>query len=391
MHESVYVLTVETFVFGLLGVLLVAQRLDVAQFPAGTAWPVFSSCIVLMLAYAQVLLALCCAIAIGQFGALAHGMMDACARSAGRLASAAVLTVCYVAALLLISNNTGSAKLLPEQNSVQCLLAQLCGTICASDGPVLWSYGVYLAVLLPVWALVASLQVTAAGMCKDESRPAHGRLLCINIAYLLTYHVNYTLLMNVKCNQACHGAAVTQQPTLIECKEVLFFVGALCASDMVAETVLVRKTLSLSRLFRVLLRIQVNFLPGIPSADVFCLLRLGQLLAVFFFNFRAATPLPSQLLVAHMSLASVMCLLDIVEVFVRSGSAPNTPNTSEISAQQTVPTQNADAGGQAVVQLPRSNKAFEVESGNRRKFMMTFTGRSRWPSMLNVPTVKKTT
>ena len=93
-----------------------------------------------------------------------------------------------------------------------------------------------------------------------------------------------------------------------------------------------------------------------------------------------------------VSLASILCLLDIVEVFVRSGSAPNTPNTpntSEISAQQTVPTQNADAGGQAVVQLPRSNKAFEVESGNRRKFMMTFTGRSRWPSMLNVPTVKE--
>ena len=268
MHEPVYVLTVEAVVFGLLGVVLVAQRLDVAQFPAGTAWPVFSSCIVLMLAYAQVLLSLCCAIAIGQFGALAHGMMDACARSAGRLASAAVLTVCYVAALLLISNNTGSVKLLREQNSVQCLLAQLCGTICASDGPVLWSYGVYLAVLLPVWALVASLQGAAAGMCKDESRASHGRLLCINIAYLLTYHVNYTLRMNVRCNQACHGAAVTQ-------------------------------------LFRVLLRIQVNFLPGIPSADVFCLLRLGQLLAVFFFNFRAATPLPWQLLVAHISESSI--------------------------------------------------------------------------------------
>ena len=122
-------LTVESFVFGFLVVLLVAQTFDVAQFPAWTACPLFSCCIVLMLAYAQVLLALCCAIAIGQFGALAHGMMDACARSAGRLASAAGLTACYVAQFLLISNNTVCVKLPREHTSVQCLRAESRGTI----------------------------------------------------------------------------------------------------------------------------------------------------------------------------------------------------------------------------------------------------------------------
>jgi hypothetical protein len=237
MHELVYVLTVEAFVFGLLAVLLVAQRWDVWEWRADRAWPVFSSCVLLLLGYAQVLLVLCCAIAVGRFGVLAHGIMDACARSAGRLSTVAVLSMLYVAALLLISDKT-------QPGSLQCSLAQLCGTSCAAARPVLWSYHVYLAVLLPVGALVAALQVTAAGMCKDIQRTSRTRLLCINCAYILTYNVNYMLRMNVRCKQACDGATVTEKPALIVCKDVLYFVGALCVSDILAETVMMRHTLS---------------------------------------------------------------------------------------------------------------------------------------------------
>jgi hypothetical protein len=389
MHELVYVLTVEAFVFGLVAVLLVAQRWDVWESRADRAWPVFSSCVVLILGYAQVLLVLCCFIAVGRFGVLAHGMMDACARSAGRLSTVALLSVCYVAALLLISNST-------EQGSVQCFLAQLCGTSCAPARPVLWSYSVYLAVLLPVGALVAALQVTAAGMCKDLQRTSRTRLLCINCVYLLTYNVNYTLRMNVRCKQACDGAAVTDKATLIVCTEVLYFVGALCASDILAETVMMRHTLSIRFLRRPLPQM-VNRIfppfPRLPSVAVFSLLRLCQLLSVVFFNWRAATPLPWQLLVAHISLASILCLLDILEVVVQYASAVNTRdrNTRDLPAQQIVLKQDTDAGVQHVPTALRTNKAFEVDSGSRRKFMMTFTGRSRWPSMLNAPTVKKMT
>ena len=85
MHELVYVLTVEAAVFDSLGVLLVAQRWNVLEWSAAESWPVFSSSLVLIFAYAQVLLILCCAIAVGKFGESTYGVIDACARSAGWL------------------------------------------------------------------------------------------------------------------------------------------------------------------------------------------------------------------------------------------------------------------------------------------------------------------
>ncbi len=188
MHELLYVLTVESLVFGLLGVLLIAQRWNIMQWPEDRVWPVFSSCLVLMFAYSLFQIVLCCVIAVGWFCVLTHSLMDAYERSSGRLVTSAVLSVCYVSALLFISH---------QQQSRQCLIMQLYGTSCAPDSVMLWSFSifaataqhVYFAVLLPLWSLVAALLLTAAGMCKDEQRASRGRLLCINTTYLLMqYH-----------------------------------------------------------------------------------------------------------------------------------------------------------------------------------------------------------
>jgi hypothetical protein len=422
MHELVYVLTVESFVFGLLGVLLVAQRWDVFQWPEGRAWPVFSTCLVVIFGYSQILLALCCGIAIGRFGALTHSLMDACARSAGRLVTSAVLTVCYVAALLIISHRT---QLQGQQagQSMQCMLMQLCGTSCAPGSAETFSMfegtahditlvnviinflqlfvlgtaqHVYFAVLLPVWALVAALLVTAAGMCKDEQRSSRGRLLCINIAYMLAYHVNYMLRMNVRCQQACSGAVVTHPTELIICKEALFLAGALCVSDIFAETVLVRHTilrLHAGRGRGKLPNIEKYMIMRISGVFVFGILRLAQVLAVLVFNWLAESQLqlPWQLMVVHVSLASVLCLLDIVQVVIEYTHAQKVSvelADSKLAAQQTGFKQGSDAVEEA---LPRSLKAFEVDPKSRKKFMMTFTGKTRWPAVLNVATTKKST
>ena len=403
MHELVYVLTVESFVFGLLGVLLVAQRWDVFQWPEGRAWPVFSTCLVVIFGYSQILLALCCGIAIGRFGALTHSLMDACARSAGRLVTSAVLTVCYVAALLIISHRT---QLQGQQagQSMQCMLMQLCGTSCAQGSASLFSFSifegtaqhVYFAVLLPVWALVAALLVTAAGMCKDEQRSSRGRLLCINIAYLLAYHVNYMLRMNVRCQQACSGAVVTHPTELIICKEALFLAGALCVSDIFAETVLVRHTilrLHAGRGRGKLPNVEKYMIMRISGVFVFGILRLAQVLAVLVFNWLAESQLqlPWQLMVVHVSLASVLSLLDIVQVVIEYTHAQKVSvelADSKLAAQQTGFKQGSDAVEEA---LPRSLKAFEVDPKSRKKFMMTFTGKTRWPAVLNVATTKKST
>jgi hypothetical protein len=405
MHELVYVLTVESFVFGLLGVLLVAQRWDVFQWPEGRAWPVFSTCLVVIFGYSQILLALCCGIAIGRFGALTHSLMDACARSAGRLVTSAVLTVCYVAALLIISHRT---QLQGQQagQSMQCMLMQLCGTSCAPGSASLFSFSifegtaqhVYFAVLLPVWALVAALLVTAAGMCKDEQRSSRGRLLCINIAYLLAYHVNYMLRMNVRCQQACSGAVVTHPTELIICKEALFLAGALCVSDIFAETVLVRHTilrLHAGRGRGKLPNIEKYMIMRISGVFVFGILRLAQVLAVLVFNWLAESQLqlPWQLMVVHVSLASVLSLLDIVQVVIEYTHAQKVSvelADSKLAAQQIGFKQGSDAVEEAMP-LPRSLKAFEVDPKSRKKFMMTFTGKTRWPAVLNVATAKKST
>ena len=190
MHELVYVLTVEAFFFGLLGVVLIAQTIDVFNLEANTyntVCPVLSASLFFILAYVLFLLVTCCAISVGKFGVLAHGMMDACARSAGRLVYVVVLSVCYVTILLLyydsnyvlLNYDLSSTNKTTEnkKHSVQCLLAQLCGTSCS--GSVLWSYSAYLSLMLPVMAFIATLQVTAAGMCKNSKKSSHARLLCV--------------------------------------------------------------------------------------------------------------------------------------------------------------------------------------------------------------------
>ena len=380
MHELVYVLTVESFVFGLLGVLLIAQRWNIMQWPDDRSWPVFSSCLVLIFSYSLFQIVLCCVIAVGRFGVLTQSLMDACVRSSGHLVTSAVLSVCYVSALLFISY---------QQQSRQCLIMQLYGTSCAPDSIVLWSFSifaataqhVYFAVLLPLWGLVAALLLTAAGMCKDEQRASRGRLLCINTSYLLAYHVNYMLRMNVRCQQACSGAVVTQPSEIIMCKEILFFAGALCVSDVLAETVLVRHTV----VFKYPANVEKYMMMRISGVVIFCVLRLAQLLSVVIFNWVAESSLqlPWQLMVVHVSLASVLCLLDIVQVVIEYAHTQKPSAMLVEQNQQTVIKQ--DASIEEVVPVPRSLKSFEVDTKSRKKFMMTFTGRSRWPTMLDLP------
>jgi hypothetical protein len=269
---------------------------------------------------------------------------------------------------------------------------------------------VYFAVLLPVWALVAALLVTAAGMCKDEQRASRGRLLCINIAYMLALNVNYILRMNVRCKQACNGEPVTKAVELKICKEVIFFAGALCVSDIFAETALVRHTVLRLQAGRGRGKLQnelQNELPNelqnvekntirLSGVFIFCFLRVAQVLSVFFFNSFTATELqlPWQLIVAHISLASILCLLDVVQVVIEYAnleSASVEPAESNLAAQQIAAQQTVlQAGVDAVQQaVPRSLKAFELDPKSRKKFMMTFTGKTRWPAVLNIPQAKK--
>lgn len=385
MHELVYVLTVEAVVFGFLGTQLVAQRWNTLEWSPAESIPVLSSSLVLMFAYAQVLLVLSCALAVGKFGMASYGVMDACARSAGRVATVAMLSAGYVAALLLIVKAS-------EPEVLNCFLTQLFGTNCSAANQVLWTYSVYLAVLLPVWALVGGLQLTASAMCKYPKRTSRCRVLSANSAFVLAYLVNSSLRTNVGCSPACAqvfanttgGNATTAAPlkvTMVH-TNLLFLTGSLCFSDFLAEFVMYRPTVNPLAL----LGVRANY--SIRSPIIFSCLRIAQVLGVFLFiMFATEEPeFPSQLLYVHTSLAGVLCVFDIVEVVLEKASFTKKTPAPATNTQQQGP---AEMAGQ---RLPAPQaKAFEVGERSRRKFMMTFTGRSRWPAVMNVPPQKKTT
>jgi hypothetical protein len=201
------------------------------------------------------------------------------------------------------------------------------------------------------------------------------------------------LRMNVRCKQACSGEPVTGPVELIRCKEVLFFAGALCVSDIFAETALVRHTVLRLRGGRGRSKLPnvEQYTIRISGVFIFGILRFAQLLSVFFFNWFSGTELqlPWQLMVAHISLASILCLLDVVQVVIEYANPEYVsvePAESNLAAQQTVLKPGFDAVQEAV---PRSLKAFEVDPKSRKKFMMTFTGKTRWPAVLNIATAKK--
>lgn len=381
MHELVYVLTVEAAVFGSLGVLLAAQRWNVLQWSDTESLPVFSSSLVLMFAYAQVLLLLGCAIAVGKFGELTFGVMDACARSAGRLATAAVLSACYVAALLVMTDAS-------EPHLVPCFLAHLFGSSCTAAKPVLWSYSIYFSVLLPVWALVAGLQVTAAGMCKNPKQVSRARLLTANSAFLLTFMVNTSLRDNVGCRHACGEVLLPENQNTEVDRNLLFLIGSLCLSDVLAECLL--------HFYRVhpLALLSPSNAYAVRGTTAFYVLHAGQVLGVFFYHrvaVRTELQLPSVLMYVHTGIAGVLCVLDIVQVLVHHPVAKQQTQQPASEPQRETLLDRLQTQQTQLVQEPLSNKPFEVDHRSRRKFMMTFNGRSRWPAVLDVPNQKKST
>jgi hypothetical protein len=153
MNESVYVLTVEALVFGVLYTVLLVQRLNVFAWPSDRTWPVFASCLQLMLFSGTALQALCCFLGAGR---MAPGIRDACSRSAGRLCTVVLLSGIYV----------GTVAMLYDAEHRSCVLCQLCGLTCKPLGTAL-SYSLYLAALLPAIVIQAGMLITAAGMCKE--------------------------------------------------------------------------------------------------------------------------------------------------------------------------------------------------------------------------------
>lgn len=377
MNELVYVLAVEALVFGALCTVVLAQRLDVFHWPADRTWPVLASSLQALLLNAHALVLLCCFVAAGRFASYAPDVRDACARSAGRLATATALGAVYVAVLLAARGDASD-----------CVLCQLLGTSCAQPETLFWSasYAAFLAVLLPVAALQAALLVAAAGMCKEQ-RVAPRRLATANCALLIAMQVQTALQLSSKylparCASGSAGGASQRAP---------------------ADLLAVGSTPHVI--------VSIQFFYALDAVADFCASlvlegRAGLYLPVFFTVCRAAAvalvwilqPLfsdsgvfpPPAVLLAHSALAAVLAAFDLADVWLKH--VANSRANSRARDQQRLETLHALEHDRRVEVAdvakapaadPRGRSlraAFEVEPARRRRFMLTFNNKARWPA-----------
>jgi hypothetical protein len=365
MNELVYVLAVEALVFGALCTVLVAQRLNVFIWPAAQTWPVLASCVQVLLLTAHVLLLLCCFIAAGRFGSFAPDVRDASARSAGRLATAAMLSCVYVAALLAARWGAGD-----------CVLCQLLGTSCATPGIAAgsWSYEAYVAVLLPVAAFQAALLLAAAGMCK-ERRVVPRRVATANFAVLLALQVHSVLEGNMKrlpgrCGAGLEASADGGKVSLVNTHVlVLFFIFyALDASaDLAAGLVLGGRAGQRLPLF-------------------FTLCRTAQLAAPWVLQtLWDGGELPWQVLLGHSALALLLAALDVADIWLGHFEAHESQVQGEgsVAAEKqlhalSTPKQETLVSAAALRSSVPTRPAFEIEPARRHRFVLAFNNKPRW-------------
>jgi hypothetical protein len=207
MNEWIYVLTVEALVFGLLGTLVTAQRLDVLTWPEDETWPVFGTSILAILAYSLSLLVICSVITASRLGSLAEDVCHAFSRSAGRLVTVAGLWVIFQSTVVYAN----------DKRHWPLLLCQLWGTTCKDPGAVLWaySYSMYLAVLLPLLVWCGGLQIVASGKLVSDKitrKTSARRILTMNVLSILLLHSTYTIQENFSlgCEQGCPESTTSQ-------------------------------------------------------------------------------------------------------------------------------------------------------------------------------------
>ena len=369
MNELVYVLTVEALVFGTLCTILVAQRIDVFDWPPEHTWPVFSTCMQLILWYGAGLQMLCCFLAAGHdeksaislnadHHEIASNIQNACARSAGRLSTAVLLNLIYV----------GTLSVLYETDQRFCVLCQLWGKTCAQSQTFVGSrsYGVYLAVLLPVTALQVGLLITASGMCKLHNCYPCRRLCTAHCAFLLTIHVNYSLRQNTGLLSHCRSAVVASDASkMVMSDRVLGLAVMLCCLDILAD-------------------MHASLKPrGYRRFGCIHLLQLISVVAFHLLYDEESLPLP--LFAAHLGLSLLLAVLDVFEL----RSLVNLPAVVPASGPSltSVKTLN-DVEPSAPPLTVDKRSAFEVEPARRRRFVLAFNNKSRWPSA--PPTMKKT-
>jgi hypothetical protein len=390
MNEWVYVLTVEALVFGLLGTVVTAQRMDVFSWPDGETWPVFGTSVLVLLAYALLLLVMCSAMTASRLGALAEDICHAFARSAGRLVTAAALWVCFQSAIVYTYH----------RRNWPLLLCQLWGTTCKDPGTVLWqySYSIYLAVLLPLLVWCGGLQIVVSGKFvaqKITAKTSARRVMIMNVLTILVLTATYTIKENfaLGCKQACP-----------EQDDVSFFDQKPGAKSVMSERVLlVALALAGSDLVTGVLAAVVFDRASVVALLLFILVHLAQMVSapavVLYFD----VSIPDVIMWVIFGLACALGLMDIGEALARTLAHPpeqiaRLPALQSMFSTLGFKTQ-APASSISSIFMPLQDAAkpakstpFSIDSTRRKRFMLTFGAKSAWPytaMQSNAPNIGK--
>lgn len=376
MNEWVYVLTVEALVFGLLGTLVTAQRLDVFTWPEDETWPVFGTSILGILAYSLSLLVICSVITASRLGSLAEDVCHAFSRSAGRLVTVAGLWVIFQSTVVYAY----------DKRDWPLLLCQLWGTTCKDPGAVLWaySYSMYLAVLLPLLVWCGGLQIVAAGKLVSEKitrKTSARRILTMNVLSILLLHSTYTIQENFSlgCEQGCpevdHVTVFDQKPgaKMVLSMRVLTVAFGLMCSDIVTG-VLAAFVFENASVVALLLFIVIHLAQMSTAPMVF-----------FFFSLK----IPDAIMWVVFGLSCAFGLMDIGEAIAVTVDHPREkmsqfPGLRGIFGFNMPLSSAANTTSSLFNPLQGSLKQqkiapFSIENSRRRRFMLSFGGRSAWP------------
>lgn len=367
MNEWVYVLTIEALIFGLVSTTLIAQRIDVFTWPSDQTWPVFGTCVLVLLVYSLLLVFVCNVVKASRLDALTENVSHGMARGAGRLITAAALWV----VLQSVSVYTF------EKREWPLVLCQLWGTTCKNPGSVFWefSYSVYLSILLPILAWFGGLQAVVCGRMASEKitrKTPSRRSMNVNILSILvivsayTIEESFSLACKGKCPVGPDDLSIfDQQPgrKQVMSMQVLFVAVFFFFTDVVAGVLGAFVSEGLSRILLVLLIIthllQMSALPVIVKV-------LG-------------VPLHETIMWVIFGLSCLLGCMDIGELCAMwvKGHSSYVARTRNITAS---------TGAQDILFAPLvpadskpKNAAFSIEKNTRRRLQLSLGGRGMWP------------
>lgn len=362
MNEFVYVLGVEALIFWLVAVVLVSRRLDIVDWPMDETWPVFGSSLLLSLAYAWILVFLCAVIIASQLREVTAEVCEAFARAAGRIVTMQGMLVLYVSVFVWLS----------PRNNWAILLCQLWDTSCNASkvGRTFWSmsYSVYMAILLPILAVMAGLVLVVSNMCKNEPTLHARRSILTNGVFVLILSICSTLKRNFQlgCEGGEPGCRVKNfpvdnttlfdlnpGPVYVSSSPILFTVSGFLVSDLLVD---VLNGLMLIHEHKTALKVGVT------------VVRAVQLSVVPLLVFALDMPLPWQLAWGHFAFAAVMALADSVQIWMSKNESYNM-NDADVEVED-------NASISATTGMNINSTPFSLEPTKRRRFLLS---RTRFP------------